>query len=155
ILGQYIWRYLNTVQHRKSPIIVVDAFAGPGRFGDGEPGSPLLICKAIERARNIVKMKCLCADINAAHRRALETNLAEYIGKIAERPLESFETAVSRALEIGKESTLFFYLDPYGLKELKFKTVRQIFERKRTESTEVLINFSFKTFMRMSGNWSF
>jgi hypothetical protein len=33
--------------------------------------------------------------------------------------------------------------------------IRQIFERNPARSTEVLINFNFRTFMRMSGNWDY
>jgi hypothetical protein len=33
--------------------------------------------------------------------------------------------------------------------------VRQIYERNPRQSTEVLINFNFRTFMRMSGNWGY
>ena len=62
---------------------------------------------------------------------------------------------MSRALGLGSGSTLFFYLDPFGIKELRFDTVRQIYQRNKRQSTEVLINFSFRTFMRMSGNWDY
>ena len=40
IVGKYIACYLKTIQHRGYPIILVDAFSGPGRFGDGSEGSP-------------------------------------------------------------------------------------------------------------------
>ena len=50
---------------------------------------------------------------------------------------------------------MFFYLDPYGIKDVDFETVKQIYERDTTQSTEILLNFNFKTFMRMSGNWSY
>ncbi len=157
IVGDYITCYLKTIQHRGSPIIIVDAFSGPGRFGDESEGSPLIICAAID---NVPKcgagIACLFSDAHLAHRRALEDCLASYITKgIAEKPLSDFSEALSRALEVGKQSTLFFYLDPYGIKELEFETVKQIYERDTGQSTEVLINFSFKTFMRMSGNWSY
>ena len=33
--------------------------------------------------------------------------------------------------------------------------MRHIYERDRKKSTEVLINFNFRTFMRMSGNWGY
>ncbi len=32
--------------------------------------------------------------------------------------------------------------------------MRQIYERDSAQSTEVLLNFSIRTFMRMSGNWN-
>lgn len=157
IVGDYVECYLKTVHSLKRHILLVDAFAGPGRFGDGSDGSPLLICKAIsERARGRAPMSCLFADSRPAHRAVLEVNLDEYIrAGLCEAPMQECSDAVSRAIDIGNDSTVFFYLDPYGIKDLEFDMVRQIYERNPKRSTEVLINFNFRTFMRMSGNWGY
>jgi three-Cys-motif partner protein len=81
ILGTYIACYLKTVHRRHSPIIIVDAFAGPGKFGDGTDGSPLIICHEIDRAseRIDVGIGCVFADNRPSHRRALEASIASYI----------------------------------------------------------------------------
>jgi len=157
ILRDYIECYLKTITYRRRPIIIIDAFAGPGRFGDGSEGSPLIICSAIRKTRNRGSgIACLFSDSRAGHREELETCLKEYIHEgIAAKPLDEFTEALSRALEIGKGATLFFYLDPYGIKDLDFETMVQIYGRDTNQSTEVLINFNFRTFMRMSGNWSY
>jgi three-Cys-motif partner protein len=158
ILGDYIDCYLKTVTGRHQPIIIVDGFAGPGKFGDDTDGSPLIICKAIDRrsSRTDVGIGCVFADNKAVHRQALEILIENYIQKgIASRPLMSFSEALTYALKIGSGSTLFFYLDPYGIKDMEFDTVRQIYDRSPSQSTEVLINFSYPTVMRMSGNWSY
>jgi len=155
IVGDYIDCYLKTVKYLGRPILIVDAFAGPGRFGDGTDGSPLMICKAMGN-HSSKRGTCLFADVSAGHRAALEDNLSEYIAAgICDRPYEDCEGALTRAIEIGSGSTIFFYLDPYGIKDLEFEIVKQIYERDVKRSTEVLINFSFRTFMRMSGNWGF
>lgn len=157
ILKGYITCYLRTIHGRGQPILIVDGFSGPGRFGDGSEGSPLIICDAIENApKRGVGLACIFADSHSAHRVSLEACLANYIrGGIAEKPLADFSEALSRALGVGQGATMFFYLDPYGIKDLDFETVKQIYERDTNQSTEVLINFNFKTFMRMSGNWSY
>ena len=157
IVGDYIDCYLKTVRNLQRPILIVDGFAGPGRFGDDMAGSPLIICNAIsERSKGRAGMSCLFADAHPGHRAALERNLAEYIRRgMSEPPYEECAQALTRALEIGAGSTVFFYLDPYGIKDLEFDMVRQIYERNTKRSTEVLINFNFRTFMRMSGNWNY
>ena len=157
IVGDYIDCYLKTVRNLQRPILIVDGFAGPGRFGDDMAGSPLIICNAIsERSKGRAGMSCLFADAHPGHRAALERNLAEYIRRgMSEPPYEECAQALTRALEIGAGSTVFFYLDPYGIKDLEFDMVRQIYERNTKRSTEVLINFNFRTFMRMSGNWDY
>jgi three-Cys-motif partner protein len=157
IVGSYVACYLKTIQYRRQPIIIVDAFAGPGRFGDGSAGSPLIICEAIGKApKQGVGITCLFSDSHPAHRAALDLCLAGYIQQgIAAPSLSDFAEALSWALDQGVGSTLFFYLDPYGIKDLTFDTVRHIYERDTRQSTEVLINFNFRTFMRMSGNWAY
>jgi three-Cys-motif partner protein len=157
ILGHYIDCYLKTVQRLQRRILIVDGFSGPGIFGDDTPGSPLIICKSIsDNAQGRVGIACLFADAHPGHRVALERNLAPHIrAGVSAAPFSDWSTAVARALELGAGATLFFYLDPYGIKELDFEMVRQIYERDAKKSTEVLINFSFRTFMRMSGNWSY
>jgi len=157
IVSDYIDCYLKTVHNLQRPILIVDGFAGPGRFGDDTPGSPLIICNAISKwSAGRAGMSCLFADAHPGHRAALKRNLAEYIRRgISELPYAECVQALTRALELGAGSTVLFYLDPYGIKDLEFDMVRQIYERNPKRSTEVLINFNFRTFMRMSGNWNY
>lgn len=157
ILGKYIDCYLKTVQRLERSILIVDGFAGPGVFGDDSHGSPLIICKAISaRDQGRVGIGCLFADAHPGHRTALERNLAAYItAGVSARPHTDCAEALTQALQAGAGSTLFFYLDPYGIKDLEFEMVRQIYERTKRRSTEILINFNFRAFMRMSGNWGY
>ena len=39
ILECYLTPYLSKIATQGHPVLIVDAFAGPGKFGDGEPGS--------------------------------------------------------------------------------------------------------------------
>jgi three-Cys-motif partner protein len=157
IVRDYIICYLKTVPHLRRHILIVDGFAGPGRFGDGSEGSPLIICHAVnEYVHGRAATSCIFSDTDATHRAALAENLAPYIQSgLCSEPYGSCEEALTQALKLGSQSTIFFYLDPYGIKDLEFEMVRQIYGRDPKRSTEVLINFSFRTFMRMSGNWDY
>lgn len=48
VLGGYMPAYLRKVAKLQKPILLIDAYAGPGVFADGLPGSPLIMCKAAE-----------------------------------------------------------------------------------------------------------
>ena len=50
IVNDYIDCYLKTVHSLQRPILIVDGFAGPGRFGDDTAGSPVIICEAIMKS---------------------------------------------------------------------------------------------------------
>ncbi len=157
IVGDYIVGYLRIVPQLRRPILIVDAFAGPGRFGDGSDGSPLIICNAIgERRASPAPARCVFSDAHPAHRAALTEHLASHIASgVCVAPYADCAEAIARALELGVNSTVFFYLDPFGIKELEFEMVRPIYDRDTRRSTEALINFNFRTFMRMSGNWNY
>ncbi len=49
ILAYYLKPYLSKVCSLGKPVVVVDCFAGPGRFEDGTDGSPLIISKAVRQ----------------------------------------------------------------------------------------------------------
>ncbi|MCY3715811.1 MAG: hypothetical protein OXG92_05035, partial [Chloroflexi bacterium] len=49
ILDSYMTPYLAKVNRRIQRIMLVDAFAGPGKMADGSPGSPLIMAGAAER----------------------------------------------------------------------------------------------------------
>jgi three-Cys-motif partner protein len=157
IVSGYIECYLKAVPNLQRRILIVDGFAGPGVFGDDSEGSPLILCGAITRRIGAqAPMSCLFADSRLGHRTALLSNLADYIRRgICEPPYEKCLDAITHALKIGAQSTLFFYLDPFGIKELEFDMLKKIAERGLLRSTEILMNFSFRQFMRMSGNWNF
>lgn len=157
IVGTYIQSYLRTTHRRGRPIIIVDAFSGPGKFGDGSDGSPVMLCKlAEENLKRSIAIRCIFSDVHPSHREALETNIAPYVSAgVAEKPMVDFSESLAKALATGRASTLFFYLDPYGIKDLDFNIVKQIYDRGTQQSTEVLINFNFRAFMRTSGNWDF
>ena len=51
ILGYYLEPYIPKVNTLKRPILVVDCFAGRGEFGDGQPGSPVIIASTVKKWR--------------------------------------------------------------------------------------------------------
>ena len=65
ILECYLPPYLSKIATQRSPVLIVDAFAGPGKFGDGEPGSPLIICQSIRKSLSkglSVPVSALCIE---------------------------------------------------------------------------------------------
>lgn len=156
ILEKYLVAFLRVVPGLQKPILLVDGFSGPGMFGDDSDGSPRIICRVAQANRRDVAIRCLFADVRPAHRVALQRALAREISaELASPPFNDCEEALAHALSVPSAETMFFYLDPYGIKDLEFDTVRKIYERMNRKSTEVLMNFSFRAFMRLSGNWNY
>ena len=52
ILSWYLVPYLSKVKSLKKHIVIVDGFAGTGKYEDGSEGSPLIICRTIENLKS-------------------------------------------------------------------------------------------------------
>ncbi len=138
IVGSYMPPYLAKVARLRKRIILVDAFAGPGRFLDGTLGSPLIICQAAEQYAKDGYVAHFFNN-NRSHHEALKELLYE---KGVESAIPSFGDAIERIRQLIsnlRDETLFLYIDPYGL-DCEFDSLRPLLERDKNSSTEILIN---------------
>jgi len=51
ILDYYLTPYIAKVKMLKRPILIIDCCAGPGKFEDGEDGSPVISARHIIESR--------------------------------------------------------------------------------------------------------
>ena len=81
ILECYLPPYLSKIATQGHPVLIVDAFAGPGRFGDGEPGSPLIICQSIRKSLSkglSVSVSALCIEADKESFSALSALIGQW-----------------------------------------------------------------------------
>jgi len=149
ILEYYLTPYLPKVCSLGKPVVVVDCFAGAGRFDDGTDGSPRIIAKAIEKLATKGKpVKALLVEEKKTYFRQLEDNVREF-GSICEPIHCSFEESVAEIGRFALTHTIFLYIDPYGLKPLKFSLLSSIYKHlKSGTSVEVLMNFNSSSLVR-------
>ncbi|MCK4473858.1 three-Cys-motif partner protein TcmP [Candidatus Parcubacteria bacterium] len=152
ILGWYLIPYLTKVSKLKKMVVVVDGFAGKGLYKDGSEGSPIIICKTIEKLRNKgVKAVAILVESNRECFNELKKNIKKYEdSKIAFPEFGSFNDLVPTIIEETEGLPVFFYIDPFGIKSLEFEKLERIFEKVKRYSTEVLINFNYKAFRRVA-----
>ncbi|MFO7903156.1 MAG: three-Cys-motif partner protein TcmP [Planctomycetota bacterium] len=150
LLRNYIEPYIPKVASLKKPIVIVDCFAGCGRFEDGEPGSPIIIAEAIKRWRekNVV--------ITGEFIEAIDENF----DKLSDALLSYkdycrlrkgvFEDHLPEMAQRAQQNTVFLYVDPYSVKGLIFERMKRVYDHIRTSSSsvEVLLNFNVAIFMR-------
>jgi len=152
VLGSYMPPYLRKVQKLGQRILLIDCFAGPGKFYDGSPGSPLIMCqKAVQHAKN----KCLCIFVNK--KTHVHRILTETIRGFIEKNIAVTINADSKGLleeiaKIGGTSSIFIYLDPFGLKGCSFEHLALLLSRGSHVSTEVLINLNMPAFHRLAAS---
>lgn len=62
-------------------VVVMDGFAGRGRYADRTPGSAELILQAIQKLRDSRTVAAFFAEINSENYQALESVIGEYARK--------------------------------------------------------------------------
>lgn len=150
ILGQYMRPYLSKVSTLGKRIILIDAFAGPGRFEDGSAGSPLIMCQAAEKC---VPSGYLAIFVNSEkkHHDQLSKVLSRFIEQkkvlaihgTAEQLLDSVRCVIT-------DDTVFLYLDPFALTGCEFSIYEPFIRRDQAYSTEIVVTLSIPTMHRLA-----
>jgi len=152
ILDYYLQPYLWKIKNLRKPILVVDCFAGPGRFEDGEPGSPLIILDklgALHEKGYKVTGYFIEKEEPLFHR--LKKNVAEVSVPSIPRKGD-FRDFVAEIAELAQDSSVFVYLDPKKPSQLLFEDMKLVYDNLHSgRSVEVLINFMSWSFLR--GVW--
>lgn len=151
ILKCYLPPYLAKIAILKAPILIVDAFAGPGRFDDGEPGSPLIICQSIQEALSkglSVPVSALCIDDD----RELFSELSGLVEQFpfAEAKYGKFGDHIREIQEKAKDHSVFLYVDPWTVEGLEWDKMDRVFQHLDISkmSIEILLNFNAPSFVR-------
>ena len=145
VLQKYMDPYLAKVNRRGSPILLIDGYAGPGVFGDGTIGSPIIMCKAKGNYRAIF--------INNDQK--YQTKLSQEIqragwSKSVESILGDSTTLLQKLPNRLSNWTVFLYLDPFGLKGCEFSLLKPFLDRNPAFSTEILLTMNMVTLHRLA-----
>ena len=132
----------------------VDGFAGPGRYSQGEDGSPVIALRVALNQRAHIRARIRFVFIEKSEERAsVLREIIDSLGtpdhfQIEVYGDESFETAFGRVLdsyEDGRMPPTFAFIDPFGWSGVPFSMVREIM---RHRSCEVLVNFMYEEINR-------
>ena len=138
ILGSYMAPYIAKVAKRRKRLVLVDAFAGAGRFSDGTVGSPLIICQAAERFAK-GNYDAYFFNNTPAHHETLKSILNSKGLHAAHPILGDAIKELKDLIASLRDEVVFLYIDPYGL-DCEFDVLRPLLERDKSYSTEILIN---------------
>jgi len=149
ILAYYLTPYLPKVCSLGKPVVVVDCFAGPGRFEDGTDGSPLIIAKAVHQIAEKGKVvSALFIEEKRKYFQQLKESVKDY-QNVCRIVHGSFEDSAKEIADMGRNNTVFVYIDPYGIKSLCFDTLAGIYANiAKGSSVEVLLNFNASSLIR-------
>jgi len=147
ILDYYLSPYIPKIQSLQNPTIIIDCFAGPGKFQDGELGSPIIISTKIQDfiSKNPTNNKINLLCIEPIYHDLLKSNLKNF--QFATTLNSTFEDSIELIKTKTISSNIFLYIDPFGPKTLNFNNLKNIKDCSR-KSIELLMNFNSKGFIR-------
>ncbi|PZS35053.1 MAG: hypothetical protein DLM58_04540 [Pseudonocardiales bacterium] len=141
-------------------VVVYDAYSGPGRYDDEQPGSPELLVDTAEAMANLRLVKSVFSERDKGYCDRLETMMSEKgvdasSYEVRRGPVEDHVDAV---LALATDLPLFVFLDPFGL-TISFDQVVHVLKSRDKPGysallqpkTELLMNFSYEAVRRISG----
>lgn len=161
ILRRYLSAWIPILSLGGFPeVLYIDGFAGPGRYQDGEAGSPIIALETARNQRIPIHARLVFRFIEEDIPRA---NMLEQI--ITEMKIPdnfdwkvyagyTFEEAFSDILtdcisSLGRLPATFAFIDPFGWKGVPIDVLRKILEY---PSCEVLVTFMYKGINRFIGH---
>jgi three-Cys-motif partner protein len=136
-------------------VVVLDGFAGRGRYPDGKPASAELILQAMEGLQRSRQVSAFFIEKNRLDHRELAAVTEEYVarGLRAEALRGPVDAHLNAVIYAAAGVPLFLFLDPCGA-NLPFQRLSAVLENQRRHvrpQTEVLLNFSADLSRRAAG----
>ena len=152
ILDYYLKPYLAHVNRLKAPILLVDLFAGPGIYGDGSYGSPIILAEAASRYLDRPHgISVLAVEKDKELVSQLRHNTDRYGALIDIRHADCIDL-LDEVAQRAKDATTFLYVDPFSIGRLHLGKLSQVFQRvSEGSSVELLFVFMANAFMRWAG----
>ena len=159
ILKRYLQAWTPILTQGGFPeIMYIDGFAGPGRYSNGEDGSPTIALRAALEHRDRIGARIRFEFVEEDEDRAgvLREVIAELDTPdqfhIEVHDGTTFETALEQILESYQGRRLpptFAYIDPFGWSGVPFPITQEIL---RNRSCEVMVNFMYEEINRFLGH---
>ena len=158
ILKRYLQAWIPILTQSRFPeVMYVDGFAGPGRYSQGEVGSPVIALQVALEQRAQIKATLQFVFVEKDDERA--SVLREIVDdldtpdnfQIKVNGGETFETAFGRVLGSYQGRQLpptFAFIDPFGWSGVPFSMIRDTMSHR---SCEVLVNFMYEEINRFLG----
>jgi three-Cys-motif partner protein len=144
VLQGYVKEFAYHLGSVQPTVYYVDGFAGAGAYvqeAKREDGSPLLVAKLAQEIKTSPRpfnLRCLNVESNRKRFISLEEETSAFRPHIIEKNYNSsFVKALADILTRIASAPAFFFIDPFGTKDIAFNDLLPIFNRSAT--TEVLI----------------
>jgi three-Cys-motif partner protein len=138
IVTKYFWAWANVIKStaklREGRIAYMDLFAGPGKYNDGTPSTPLLVLqKAIEDADLREMLVTVFNDKDPANANTLRQTIDHIPGveKLKYNPRVENEEIGQAIVDTFRETSLIptlLFADPWGYKGLSLALINSVLQ---------------------------
>jgi three-Cys-motif partner protein len=153
LLSKYLVPFSSKVGSRSPEIFCVDAFAGKGKYENGDDGSPLLMARIADECAqwsNPIRLKLINIEANRQHYQKLCEVTETWVKRgIVRNEKGKFGDVIPKVMATIGETPAFFFVDPYGPSPIHFDYLRPILTR-RQSITELIINFDLDGLRRLA-----
>jgi len=143
ILRRYLGAWFP-ILGRYNDVLYIDGFAGPGRYKNGEDGSPILVLKIALKYQNLknTTMFFRFTENDKNRFEHLQQELSKFSGipsnfdvGAEHKPFDIFLTQYLDKLEKSgvQHPATFAFIDPFGFKGIPFDLVARLLEKPKTE----------------------
>ena len=124
-------------------VVILDGFAGRGRYEDGTPGSPVQIGRladVVDGWKDPVNLRILNVEASATNYAELQSATETWVQQgIVTNYHAAFRSALPAVLEEARSSPIFAFLDPFRPTDLPFEDIAPLLTRRNI--TEILLVF--------------
>lgn len=155
ILARYplVFASMTGSKSKNGRVVYFDGYAGPGRYDDGQPGSPLLAVQTAQRTARFGRdVHCLFVERDPRWHSDLQRTLTTEAPPGFHCQVWSGDVAdhVDAALNYAGTDPLLTFLDPFGT-ALDYSVLTAKLLQHRSAPTEVLLNINIESVRRIGG----
>jgi len=151
IVQKYFGAWASIMARQSERIAYLDLFAGPGRYRDGTPSTPLRVLEMVTQDTQLApRVVTVFNDKSSKHCKALRENIAnlEGIGKLQHQPQVTNYEVGGEVVEFLRGTSLvpsLFFLDPWGYKGLSLDLIASAI---KDFGSECILFFNFNQINR-------
>lgn len=154
VLGRYLPVFVTMAGTGAREVVLLDGYAGPGRYDDDSAGSPLLLLRTARKTRGWSR-NVRCVFVEADHDNA--TNLRGVLAEESGTDLQyqvfdgDIEHWAERIVTEAADEPMLSFLDPFGA-GVSYRVLTEVLLARGPKArTEVLLNINVEMVRRIGG----
>ena len=157
ILRRYLQAWIPILTRRFPRVVYIDGFAGPGRYSEGELGSPVIALQTALERKDQIHAEVFFYFVEKDKKRAemLKRVLDDieiprnFLLKVIHGTFEEAFAEIRQRDQARRRPPTFAFIDPFGWTGVPLEAIRNILSQK---SCEVFVTFMYEEINRFIAN---